>query len=64
MTYVIHKDPHPSVVKEAVCRSGCGATIGYTPNDIQSDYDSDYLGCRDYYKYVRCCVCSKQIRVN
>lgn len=64
MTYVIHKDPSPQVVKEAVCRQGCGATIGYVPNDIHSEYSTDYLGDKDYYKYVICCICSKQIIIN
>lgn len=63
MTYVIHKDPAPSVVREAVCRSGCGATIGYVPNDIMTDYRTDYTGDRDYFKYVLCCVCGKQILI-
>lgn len=63
MTFVIHKDPAPSVVKEAVCRSGCGATIGYVPNDVQQDFHSDYLGDKDYYKFVTCPCCHRQIIV-
>lgn len=61
MTFVIHKDPSPQVVKEAVCRDGCGATIGYVPNDIQSVYYRDYDGSGDSYKYIICCVCEKKI---
>jgi hypothetical protein len=63
MTYVIHKDPAPGVVKQAVCYNGCGATIGYVPNDIHQDYHGDYLGGKDYYNYVKCPCCSKQIIV-
>lgn len=63
MTYVIHKDPHPSVVKEAVCRDGCGATIGYVPNDIQQTTHYDYGGGSDTYNYVTCPCCSKKIFV-
>lgn len=61
MTFVIHKDPSPQVVKEAVCRDGCGATIGYVPNDIKSVYCRDYDGSGDRYIYILCCICEKKI---
>ena len=63
MTFVVHKDPHPSVVKEAVCRNGCGATVGYVPNDIQQETHTDYGGGSDVYNYITCACCSKKIFV-
>lgn len=57
---IIDPTPDPSVVRRAVCKS-CGVKVEYTPNDLKEDYHSDYLGDKDYYKYVDCPACAKQI---
>ena len=62
MVEVVTKEPHKSVVKEVVCYK-CGATLNYVPLDVQEDYLSDYLGDKDYYKYVDCPNCKNQVRV-
>ena len=59
---VINPQPHPSVVKQAICRN-CGAMLEYTPNDVREDYSSDYTGGRDYYRYIPCPQCNKQVHV-
>ena len=57
---IIDPNPDPSVVRRAVC-GNCGVKVEYTPQDLKEDYHSDYLGDRDYYKYVGCPSCGKQI---
>lgn len=59
---VIKTEPHPSVVKQVICRN-CGATLEYTPNDIKEDYSTDYTGGRDYYRYIPCPPCGHQVHV-
>ena len=62
MVRVINTDPHKSVVKEVVCRN-CGATLEYVPADLQKDYTTDYTGNKEYYHYIRCPQCSKEVVV-
>lgn len=50
----------PSVVKRVTCFN-CSAVLEYTPNDEQKDYTSDYTGGKDYYHYIVCPCCSKQV---
>ena len=63
MAFVIDPKPQKDAVKEVVHKAGCGALIGYVKNDILEDYDSDYTGSKDYYKFIRCPQCGGQIRV-
>jgi hypothetical protein len=44
MVTVVSTVPHPSVVKEAVCRN-YSATLNYVPSDIQKRIESDYGRC-------------------
>ncbi len=64
MAFVIDPKPQKEAVKEAICRSGCGAKLGYVANDIKADYDSDYTGSKDYYNYVDCPQCHSQVRIS
>lgn len=51
MVTVVDTKPHKSVVKEVVCRN-CGATLEYTPNDVQSELHHDYGGGCDTYNFI------------
>lgn len=62
MVTVVNPNPHPSVVKEAICRKGCGATLSYVPNDVQNRYVRDYGGGGDTHYWINC-PCGKQIAV-
>lgn len=39
----------------------CHAKIGYFLNEVRQDYNSDYLGGKDYYKYIVCPSCTNKI---
>jgi len=62
MVQVISKEPHKSVVKECICTK-CGVTLSYVPIEIKEDYTSDYLGDKDYFKYIGCPNCKNKVRV-
>lgn len=62
MVTVISRGPHPSVVKETVCKK-CGSVLQYTPVDVKEDYSTDYLGDRDYYHYITCPTCANKVHV-
>jgi ribosomal protein S27E len=62
MVTVVNRIPDQSVVKRVVCRS-CGCTLEYVPKDVQEDYDTDYTGGKDMYKYIKCPECVHQVRV-
>lgn len=62
MVQIVQKEPHKSVVKEAICRK-CGVTLSYVPLEVKEDYTSDYLGDKDYYNYIECANCKKEVRV-
>jgi len=62
MVEIVSKEPHRSVVKEVVCQ-GCGYTLNYVPIDVKEDYTSDYLGDKDYYKYILCPNCTTRVAV-
>ena len=64
MAFVIDPKPHSTIVKEAICREGCGARIGYIPNDIIREfYARDYDGGGDTYVVLRCPSCSKEMTI-
>lgn len=63
MVKVVSTEPHPSVVKQVVCRN-CGATLEYVPADVQKKMDYDYSGSSGYYHYVQCPPCGNEITVN
>jgi hypothetical protein len=62
MVTVVSTVPHPSVVKEAICRN-CGATLNYVPSDVQKRIESDYGGGRDVYYYIKCPPCGANVTV-
>jgi ribosomal protein S27E len=59
MVTVVSTVPHPSVVKEVVCRN-CGATLNYVPADIQNKVVGDYTGGKDTYYFIECPPCKHQ----
>lgn len=62
MVKIVSTDPHPTIVKEAICKN-CGCTLSYVPADVTKDYSTDYTGGRDYFKVIKCPSCSKDVRV-
>lgn len=57
MIKVINDTPHPSVVKQIVCRN-CGVTLEYTPNDVMERIDRDYGGGSELFRYIPCPKCN------
>ena len=53
MVTVVSTVPHPSVVKEAICRN-CGATLNYVPADIHQRITTDYGGGCDTEYFITC----------
>lgn len=62
MVTVVSTVPHPSVVKEVVCRN-CGATLNYVPKDIQGRVTVDYAGGRDTIYFISCPPCGHEVYV-
>ena len=62
MVVVIDAKPHPSVVKETICRN-CGATLQYTPADRRSRKVSDYGGGSEIIHYIKCPPCGHEVSV-
>lgn len=64
MSFVIDPKPQKDAVKEVVHKNGCGALIGYVPNDVERYVHKDYDGGTDFYYRIICPNCGKQIHVN
>jgi DNA-directed RNA polymerase subunit RPC12/RpoP len=62
MVKVISTEPHPTVVKQVVCRN-CGATLEYVPADVKSHTYSDYGGGIDVTCYIKCPPCGHEVTV-
>ena len=62
MVTVVSTVPHPSVVKEAICRN-CGATLNYVPADIKREESKDYTGGLDVSYYIKCPPCNDKVYV-
>lgn len=56
MVKVISTGPDKTVVKQVICRN-CGATLEYTPNEVQSRHGTDYGGGPDGEEWVNCPNC-------
>lgn len=61
MVRIVKIEPHPTVVKEVVCRH-CGATLEYVPNDVKSKVVS-CMGDIDTYSFIVCPNCNKDVGV-
>lgn len=59
---VKNPNPHPSVIKEAICRN-CGVTLEYTPKDVHQRKEYDYGGGSEIVKYIECPACSGKVNV-
>ena len=57
---VVNKEPNPTLVKQAVCRSGCGVTVEYAPSDVKCRSCGD----GDIFCYVICPKCGKEISIH
>lgn len=55
---VLNMNPHPSVVRQLVCKS-CGSTLEYVPQDIKLRVDVSYDCSRDVVHFITCPVCNK-----
>lgn len=62
MVTVVSTVPHPSVVKEVICRN-CGATLNYVPADVQKRTVSDYTGDKDTRYFIKCPPCGHEVIV-
>jgi len=40
----------------------CGSLIEFSLNELKWDYSQDYLGDRDYYKFIVCPSCGEQMK--
>lgn len=59
---IISKEPDKSVVKRCVCKNG-GATLEYTPNDVEYKTYQDYGGGSDTYAEFLCPNCGKKLQI-
>jgi RNase P subunit RPR2 len=62
MVKVINAVPHVSVVKRCICKN-CGSELEYVPQEVMVNFTSDYTGGKDYYKYITCPSCNKEVIV-
>lgn len=60
MVKVIKVTPHKTVKKRCVCK-GCGATLEYVPNEVQSYHGRDYGGGPDGHEWIVCPNCTKKV---
>jgi len=60
MVRVVSLKPDKKVIKRCVC-GGCGATLEYVPNDIQSYSGTDYSGGPSFSEWIECPNCHKQV---
>lgn len=61
MVQVVGKDP--TVVKRKTCWN-CSSILEYVPLDIREGKSYDYTGCADYYRYITCPTCMKEVVVS
>lgn len=62
MVTIVKKEPHPSVVKQVICKR-CGCTLEYVPLDVKSFTSTDYGGGTDTSYYINCANCETKIYV-
>ena len=60
MSRIISSKVSPEAEKEVVCL-GCGATIGYTKNDIKIRNGKDMSGGPDGDESIQCPKCNNKI---
>ncbi len=59
---IINEVPHPTVVKEVICKN-CGVTLEYTPSDVTENRYTDYGGGSGVQGLIGCPKCAKTIVV-
>jgi len=55
-------DPTPQDPKRTICEH-CRVKLEYVPNDIQKRTYKDYDGVSDFFRYIICPNCSKEVGV-
>jgi hypothetical protein len=40
----------------------CKSVISFSLSELKRDYDSDYLGDKEYYRYLDCPACGARMR--
>lgn len=40
----------------------CGSLVEFKFSELREDYHTDYLGNRDYYRYIICPGCGEQMK--
>lgn len=63
MVTIVKLAPHPTVVRQVVCKEGCGATLEFVPNEVQHRTWVDYGGDNNQVDYIICPNCSKEVQV-
>jgi len=63
MVQIVSIEPHPTAVKEIVCRSGCGATLSYVPNEVQKYHGTDISGGPDGREWIVCPNCNRDVNI-
>jgi len=63
MVKIINEVPHPSIIKEVLCRN-CGCTLSYTPNDVVQSRHFDYGGGSDLIYHIVCPKCTYKVSVS
>lgn len=58
MVTIVGKDQ--SLVKRISCGQ-CSSVLEYTLGEQRQSYSTDYLGDSDYYSYILCPCCGKQV---
>lgn len=58
MPTIVGKDDQAK--KRITCRN-CASVLEYVPAEERRDYSTDYTGGKDYFSYVICPCCGKQV---
>lgn len=62
MVSVVNPQPHPSVVKEAICRH-CGVTLSYVPAEVKNSKTYSYDGSSENIYHIECPSCHHEVNV-
>lgn len=63
MIRVIDSKPHPSVLKQVICRH-CGSALEYAPVDVRERDEHDYAGGSEHIRFIDCPSCQHQVTLS